>query len=68
MTPEQIEQYYIKAYKTLYLERGLDLLEMTWKGYRAGFLTPAMILKLSGHGLNFLLKKKNFYEVLESVE
>jgi len=68
MTPEQIEQYYIKAYKTLYLERGLDLLEMTWKGYRAGFLTPAMILKLSRHGLNFLFKKKNFYEVIESVE
>ena len=67
MTPEQIEQHYIKAYKTLYLDRGFDLLRMTWKGFRSGFLTPSMILKLSKYGIDFFMKK-NFYKVLESVE
>ena len=65
MTPMQIEQYFIKAYKTLYLGRGLDLPKMTWKGFRAGFLTPTMISKLTGYGLDFLLVKKKFYDVIE---
>jgi len=68
MTPEQIEQYYIQAYKTLYLDRGFDLLKMTLKGLRGGFITPKMILELGKHGFDFIFKKKKFYEIIESVE
>lgn len=68
MTPEQIEQYYIKAYKTLYLDRGLDLFKMAYKGFRSGFLSPTIILTSGKHGLNFAIKKKKFYEAIESFE
>lgn len=66
MTPEQIEQYYIKAYRTLYLNRGLDLFKMAYKGFHSGFLSPTVILTSGKHGLDFVFKKKKFYEAIES--
>ena len=66
MTPEQIEQYYIKAYRTLYLNRGLDLFKMAYKGFHSGFLSPTVILTSGKNGLDFVFKKKKFYEAIES--
>jgi len=63
MTPEQIEQYHIKAYRTLYLDRGLDLFKMAYKGFNSGFLSPTMILASGKHSLDFIFNKKKLYEL-----
>jgi len=68
MTPEQIEQYHIKAYRTLYLDRGLDLFKIAYKGFNSGFLSPTMILTSGKHGLDIIFKKKKFYEAIKSFE
>ncbi len=66
LTPQQIEEYFVEAYKTVYLSRGLDLLRTARKGLRAGcFVTPIMMLKTIKFGIDILLRKKDFFEVLE---
>jgi anaerobic magnesium-protoporphyrin IX monomethyl ester cyclase len=64
MTPGQIEDYFVKAYETLYLERGLDLISMGWNGFRAGFIPPTMILNSARYALNIFFRKKNLHGVL----
>jgi len=64
LTPKQIEEYFVKAYKTLYLSRGLDLLKIILKGFKSGWLNPSFLLKTTRYGIDVFLRKKNIYEVM----
>lgn len=66
VTPQQIEEYFVEAYKIIYRSRGFGLLKTAWKGLRAGsIVTPEMMLKTVKYGINAIYRKKDLYEVLE---
>ena len=64
LTPKQIEEYFVKAYKTLYLSRGFDSLKIIWKGFKSGWLNSIFLLKATRYGIDIFLKRKNIYEVM----
>jgi anaerobic magnesium-protoporphyrin IX monomethyl ester cyclase len=66
MSPQEIEGYFFKAYRDLYLSRGLDLVRMTLKGLRNGAIEPSMITSALKYGLKMAFGRRNFYEVLEN--
>ena len=66
VTPQQIEEYFLRAYRSIYASRGLDLLKMARKGLKSGsIITPEMLFKTTKYGIDIILGRKNLYETLE---
>ena len=66
ISPKQIEDYFVKAYKTLNFDRNpYEILKVAWKGISSGLLEPIYLLRLAKYYNEVFLRKKNIYEVME---
>jgi len=66
LSPKQIEDYFIKAYKSLNFDRNpAEILKVAWKGIKSGLVSTTQLLRVTKYYTDVFIRKKDIYKVLE---
>jgi radical SAM superfamily enzyme YgiQ (UPF0313 family) len=66
-SPQQIEAFFVKAYKTLNFDRSpSDLFKVAWKSIRSGLAKPSYLLNAVRYYVEIFLRNKNIYEIMDT--
>jgi anaerobic magnesium-protoporphyrin IX monomethyl ester cyclase len=67
LSPQQIEEFFIKAYKTLNFGRdSTTLFKVAWKSLRSGLAKSSYLLKAVRYYVDVFVRNKNIYEIMDS--